>query len=318
MTAQLFAASIVIALLAIIVKKARTVLLTLAGISIVAALAVAYNEAESTTTTPPTAPTVEEMADARTVEVTFTSDPNGAIVLIENSHVGTTPHTAQVPPGQLFDYTLRAEEPYEEYDLYKPYSASLTPDEDVAVDVWLDRTTAEEQQAQREEQAQARAEAEERRLQAELRSSPWRVYRRVDPITDADISYITVDATDYPTVLNRDAYMTIRCDRDDPTASDGIALIIEADDYLGNDDIALGWRFDDNPAVRRRLWRSSTDGTAVFNLSYKTQFLTQMLDAEELTVRLYDYRGSSLNYAFDVDGGRAALTLLGCYGGPAL
>lgn len=43
-----------------------------------------------------------------------------------------------------------------------------------------------------------------------------------------------------------------------------------------------------------------------------------MFSAERLTTRLYDYRDVTHDYAFDVDGARAALTLLGCYRGSAL
>lgn len=277
MAGQLFVASIVLALLAIIFPKARPAFGAFAGFGLVAAFVIFSNEAPAQGAASVT-PTAEELADVRTVDVTFTSDPEGAAVLIEGSQVGTTPHTAQMPPEESFDYTIRAEEPYEDYDLYKPYSGSLTAEEGVTVDVWLDRTTAEEQRAHREERAEARAEAErkrqeaearaaEQRLQAELRSSPWRLVRRTDEITDEDRSYVVTYATDTPSVLSDDAYLMIRCDVSDPTSSDGLSIILEADDYLGQHDLPLDWRLDDQPAVRRQLWQSSTDGTALFNLS---------------------------------------------------
>jgi len=166
--------------------------------------------------------------------------------------------------------------------------------------------------------ARERESAERRRLEAAVRASPWVLRRQIDSITDEDRSYILSPAIRYPSPLNDDAYLMIRCSSTDPTASDGIVLIINADDYLGSRDLPVDWRFDDRSAVLRQQWRASTKGTAVFNLSYKTQFIIQMLGAETLTARLYDYRGVGNDYVFRVDGTREALSLLGCYRGSAL
>lgn len=259
-----------------------------------------------------------ETTSTQRVNVTVTSDPPGARVTANGVPHGVTPATFETPVGLRLDYRVEAEEPYDEYDLYMPYRGSITPTEDVAIDVWLERTTAEQQAEQRT----ARAEAKERErlaaLQSELDSSSWRLYRSRDPITDADRSYIITYATQYPTILERDANLIVRCDRGDPTSSDGIALYIDAEEYLGSRDLPIDWRFDDNPPVQKQTWRPSTDGVALFNVSYKTTFLTQMLEAGKLSARLYDYRGVGHYYEFDVAGARAALTLLGCYRGPAL
>lgn len=317
MIGPLFTVTVLLALLTIVFPKGRRFFGALAGTGLITVVVVILNEAPADTNR--AAPqAAEQQSNTPMVNVRFRSDPDGATVHIDGRSVGTTPHTEPLEQGEAVRYNLRAEEPYDEYDLYKPYSATLTPEEDVALDVWLNRTTAEEQQAQRERHAQARAEAEERRLQSELRGSPWRLVRRTDEITDEDSSHVITYATDTPSILEDDAYLMIRCDVSDPTASDGISIILNADDYLGRHDLPLDWRFDDNAAVQRQQWRASTNGTALFNLSYKTMFLTQMFEAERLTVRLYDYRNVTSNYAFDVDGARAALTLLGCYRGGAL
>ena len=79
---------------------------------------------------------------------------------------GPTPLKLDVAKGKAITYVVKAKEPYPSYNLYKPYQATLTPTKDEAVSVWLDRTTAAEQQGQKAAyQAQQRAEAERRRQQ---------------------------------------------------------------------------------------------------------------------------------------------------------
>lgn len=100
------------------------------------------------------------------VTVSFTSDPSGARVYVDDSQRGTTPLKLQVAKDQTITYVVEAKEPYPSYDLYKPYQATLTPTKDEAVSVWLDRTTAAEQKAQKAAyEAQQRADAERRRQQ---------------------------------------------------------------------------------------------------------------------------------------------------------
>ena len=100
------------------------------------------------------------------VTVSFTSDPSGARVYVDDSQRGTTPLKLEVAKGKAITYVVEAKEPYPSYNLYKPYQATLTPAKDEAVSVWLDRTTATEQQRQKAAyQAQQRADAERRRQQ---------------------------------------------------------------------------------------------------------------------------------------------------------
>lgn len=82
--------------------------------------------------------------------VSFTSDPTGATVTVDGSRKGVTPLDVEVLEEQEFSYKVTAEEPYEDYNLYKVFSGKMTPTEDAAVNVWLERTTVEEQEAQKQ------------------------------------------------------------------------------------------------------------------------------------------------------------------------
>lgn len=306
-------ATLVLTVVALISKRARPY--AIAGV--VAAFAVtAWLELGPAAQGEPTRESTPRPAPH--VDVTITSDPSGASVKVNGSQRGLTPVTFSAPMGAPLEYRVEADEPFDDYDLYVPYRGTVTPTEDVAIDVWLERTSAEQQAEQRTSRAEARAQAERAALQRQLNASRWRLSRSTDPITDVDNSAILTYATEYPSVLERNANLVIRCDRNDPTSSDGIVIYIDADTYLGSRDLPIDWRFDDNPSVQKQQWRTSTDGVALFNLSYKTAFVRQMLDANTLSARLYDYRSVGHYYEFDVTGARAALTLLGCYRGSAL
>lgn len=306
-------ATVLFTAVALISKRARPY--AIAGV--IAAFAVtAWLELAPTAQGEPT-----RESGARTaphVDVTITSDPSGAAVITNGAPRGSTPVTFSARIGVPLEYRVEADEPFDDYDLYVPYRGTVTPTEDVAIDVWLERTSAEQQAEQHASRAEARAQAERTALQRQLSASRWHLSRSTDPITDTDNSAILTYATEYPSVLERNANLVIRCDRNDPTSSDGIVLYIDADTYLGSRDLPIDWRFDDSPPVQKQQWRTSTNGVALFNISYKTAFVRQMLDANTLSARLYDYRSVGHYYEFDVTGARAALTLLGCYRGSAL
>lgn len=307
------AVTIIFTAVALISKRARPYAITLVALAFaVTAWLELAPTAEAET------PGASTSRTTRQVEVTIASDPSGATVIANGAPRGATPVTFSAPAGAPLEYRVEADEPFDDYDLYVPYRGSVTPAEDVAINVWLDRTSAEQQAEQRAARAEARAQAARAALQRELNASRWRLSRHTDPITDEDNSTIVTYATEYPTVLERNARLVIRCDRSDPTSGDGIVLYIHAEEYLGSRDLPIDWRFDDNPPVQKQQWTASTAGTALFNLSYKTAFLRQMLDAHTLSARLYDYRDVGHYYEFDVTGARAALTLLGCYRGSAL
>lgn len=118
------------------------------------------------------------------VEVTFTSDPEGALVTVGNSAKGRTPVIVPVLANEAVSYSVVAEEPFEDYTLYKPFGGTLNVSETGGVSVWLERTSAEEQAAQqqaaeevRQAEAQRQREAEAAR-EAELEAR--KVYYRLE------------------------------------------------------------------------------------------------------------------------------------------
>ena len=106
-------------------------------------------------------------ADVPKASVTFTSDPEGAKLIISNSYKGKTPVTVPVPINQEVAYRLEPAEPYADYDLYKPYNGKLNVSGEDAINVWIDRTTTEEQQAQQVHREQEQQEAEAKKLARE-------------------------------------------------------------------------------------------------------------------------------------------------------
>lgn len=129
------------------------------------------------------------------VNVTFTSDPEDATIYVDGQRMGTTPATVQVPKDQRVHYRLVASEPYSDYNLYEPFTSAVTLTDDDAINVWIPRTTAEEQAAQRERAEQARREqeaarkAEEERRQREI--DALYLYYRIDTNCryGADLTY---------------------------------------------------------------------------------------------------------------------------------
>lgn len=83
------------------------------------------------------------------VVLTVTSDPSNASVIIDDLWVGRTPMEVELSSEQEISLRLEAREPYLEYDLYKPFRSKLRLEADRNLDVWIPRTTAEEQAAQR-------------------------------------------------------------------------------------------------------------------------------------------------------------------------
>lgn len=248
---------------------------------------------------------------ARQVEVLVTSDPIGADVYLEGKRIGATPVTMFVPAATLVSYRVVAQEPYAEYKLYKEFRGTINTPDPTSVSVWLDRTTAQEQQAARAAYATAqRAEAE-----ARVRAGPWRLVRSADAISDRDESYIWTPATSYPSILERDARLYVRCDQTDRTRSRGVVVIFDADTYLGSDPRA-DYRVDNRTAQQRRRWTGSTRGTAAFvSAGDIVPLINEMKAGASLTARLYDYNSTAYDYTFNVEGITDALTVLGCYSG---
>ena len=94
------------------------------------------------------------------VNVTFTSDPTGATVRVGGVNHGRTPTRFSAVAGEPLNYEITADEPYDDYDLYETFRGTVTQTQDVAIDVWIDRTTAAEQAASRDAAAAAAAARE--------------------------------------------------------------------------------------------------------------------------------------------------------------
>lgn len=126
------------------------------------------------------------------VSVTLTSDPNRARVTVSQRYVGQTPVTIQVDAGTEYKYVITPEEPYDDYDLYVPFSGTLKATESTAISIWIDRTTAEQQAQQRAEAEAARAEAERQR---ERLLESQRVYYRLETNCSrgADLTYTNIN-----------------------------------------------------------------------------------------------------------------------------
>lgn len=102
-------------------------------------------------------------AGGRPVNVTITSDPPDATVTFSHRSVGRTPVTVQVDAERSYSYSVVADEPYEDYRLYKAFNGNLTATNTTTVSVWIDRTTAEEQAAARQAAEEGRRAAQEAR-----------------------------------------------------------------------------------------------------------------------------------------------------------
>jgi len=245
------------------------------------------------------------------VEVIVASDPTGAEVYLEGRSVGITPVTILVATDTPVSYRVVGPEPYAAYKLYKEFRGTITTSEPTSISVWLDRTTAQEQQAARTAYA-----AEQRAvLDARVRAGPWRLVRSADAISDRDESYIQTPATNYPSILERNARLYIRCDQTERTRSRGVVVIFDADTYLGSEPRA-DYRVDNRTAQQRRRWSGSTRGTAAFvSAGDIVPLINEMKAGARLTVRLYDYNSTAYDYTFNVEGLTDALTVLGCYSG---
>lgn len=246
---------------------------------------------------------------ARTVEVTITSNPTDAKVYLGTNLIGNTPTTITVPAGTPTEYRVTAQEPYAEYKLYKDFRGTINTSDSTTISVWLDRTTAQEQQTARAAYASVQRAA----LEAKVRQGPWRLVRSADAISDRDESYILTPATSYPTILERNARLYIRCDQTERTRSHGVVVIFDADTYLG-DEPRADYRVDDRAPQQRRQWLGSTDGTAAFvSAGDVAGLIGEMNAGARLTVRLYDYNSTPYDYTFNVAGITDALAALGCY-----
>ncbi|MEX2541789.1 MAG: FxLYD domain-containing protein [Trueperaceae bacterium] len=126
----------------------------------------------------------DEISGRQYAEVRVATDPENAAVFVDGKTVGRTPTTVTVVRAQATPYRVMADEPYDDYDLYKPFEGVLNvTSERESISVWLERTTAEEQAAQRqraeEERRRAAEAAEQRRREAEQAAQRRRIANAV-------------------------------------------------------------------------------------------------------------------------------------------
>lgn len=113
--------------------------------------------------------------------VTFTSDPTGANVYIDGQLKGKTPLTVDIKTNTDTTYLIIADEPFEDYNLYKDYRGVLNPIKPDDISVWLERTTEIEQLAQRDDKARAeRAYKCIEVLESQLILESWNLRREFD------------------------------------------------------------------------------------------------------------------------------------------
>lgn len=151
----------------------------------------------------------------------------------------------------------------------------------------------------------------QRELVSIVNAGPWTFSSRPDQITDVDRRLLYTDATSYPSILERDAHLGVRCD----VGRDGAKLdiYVNADTYLSNRSVRADYRLDDRPAVQSGSWVPSTTGVAAFvPVSQFNSLFQGMLSGSTLLVRLYDFRGTPYTYTFDIEGFGTAVELLGC------
>ncbi|MEX2536158.1 MAG: PEGA domain-containing protein [Trueperaceae bacterium] len=87
-------------------------------------------------------------AEQAQVLLSISSDPDGASVIVDDLWVGRTPMEVDLTRGEAVSLRVEAREPYLAYDLYKPYRSEITLDGDRSLQVWIPRTTAQEQAEQ--------------------------------------------------------------------------------------------------------------------------------------------------------------------------
>jgi hypothetical protein len=130
-----------------------------------------------------------------------------------------------------------------------------------------------------------------------------------DPITDADRGLVGTVALDSG---DRSALLVWRC------MEDGLNVIYQWDRYFGgdsDDDVALVWRFDSEPASNPQ-WAQLLDkdqDSAWIRMNQVAPFTRAALAAGRVAVRVTDpLDGETITDQFNLDGLQPALRRLSC------
>lgn len=130
------------------------------------------------------------------------------------------------------------------------------------------------------------------------------VVSQIDPLTDADTSFIASDG-----LTNYDATLYFAC------KAEGLRVFFSPDKYIGStaDTYPVTYRLDKDPAVGPRGWNPSTDGTSVFvPRALIPAFVAAAKNAKTIIVQVRDYNDKAITDSFDLMGLAAALDKLPC------
>jgi PEGA domain len=238
------------------------------------------------------------------VNITFTSDPTNSVLYIDGKILGNTPYTATLEEGKEIKYQIKAREPYEAYDSYKTYENVFTASENTTVDVWLDRTTKEEQDIQNAAFQKQQREAEEKRIAEEQerlrRNSRWNIYTETNPIDDTQTVTLTTTSLDALSRWGDPIKLWLRCE------SGEIDAFIQWGDYLGLDETSVTYRVG-TAAAKTDAWIISTDNKASFfsrDESANRRFVEKLLNSDngQFIAQVIPYGENPQVATFDIAG----------------
>lgn len=126
-------------------------------------------------------------------------------------------------------------------------------------------------------------------------SGLWKKSVKTDPITDAKVVTMTLNAQEYSPSYKTQTFLAVRCN------DNKIELYVEFDEYM-TDSALVASRLDKQKA-ERKIWGSSTDKTAVFYPSSEIKvFIRQLFNARKFLARATPYNESPKTLTFDVRG----------------
>lgn len=238
------------------------------------------------------------------VDITFTSDPSGSILYVDGKVIGNTPQTVSLDKDKAIRYQVKAVEPYEHYDLYKIYSSELTATANNTVDIWLDRTTQEEQQTQIAAFEKKQQEAEEQRIAQEQErlknNSKWQKYTDTNPIDDTKTVNLVNVSFDATSKWGDPIRLILRCQ------SNQIDAFIQWEDYLGLDNTSVTYRIGTAPA-KTDTWIISTNNQSTFfarQENLNRQFVESLLNSDngQFVAQVTPYSENPQVATFDIKG----------------
>lgn len=124
----------------------------------------------------------------------------------------------------------------------------------------------------------------------------WNYVEQIDPFTDDNSSYIILLSDGFSEYDG--ARIVVRCDSSNPL---GVDVYFGTTEYLG--EARYDYRVGNKDAVLGNDGIESTSGTAVFlKRGEVVQALHDWFSSGTFLIRLYDYRGSSYTYSFNIEG----------------